>query len=266
MERTPEPVASQGSRLLGAIGQPALDFLTFVGECTLLLGDVLRRLIRRPFEARETIQQMAFVGVSSVPIVMLTGFFSGAVFAFYLVTFLSRYGGTGFVGATVTLSVTRELGPVLAGIMVAARAGSAMAAQIGTMKVTEQIDALRMLSVNPTNYVVIPRVIAAVTMMPVLALCCMYSAIFGAVLVGIGENLPAASFLQSVQQYVKPEDFLKGCLKTPFFGLIIVTVACQQGLRAKDGAVGVGRVTTNTVVISMVLIYIANYLLARLLF
>jgi phospholipid/cholesterol/gamma-HCH transport system permease protein len=251
---------------LEPIGQTVLSFLVFVGECGMLLGDACLRALRRPFEWGETIDQMAFIGVSSVPIVALTGFFSGAVISLYLTQFLGTYGATGFVGATVGLTITREIAPVLAGIMVAARCGSAMAAQIGTMAVTEQIDALKMLSVHPTNYLVIPRMIAGIVMLPVLALVCMWAAVIGGALVGVSQNLPASAFMQSLTAYVKPEDFMKGCIKTPVFGLIIAIVACQQGMRTKEGAVGVGKSTTNTVVISMVLIYIANFLLARVLF
>ncbi|MBI1756823.1 MAG: ABC transporter permease [Fimbriimonas ginsengisoli] len=240
--------------------------LVFVGEVAMLLADTTRRLLRRPIEIVETVEQMAFIGVASVPIVALTGFFSGAVLSLYLSEFLGRYGATGFVGATVGLTVTRELGPVVAGIMVAARCGSAMAAQIGTMKVTEQIDALKMLSVHPTNYLVIPRAVAAVLMLPVLALVCMYSGVFGGWLVAMTRGVPSGVFIQSVRQYVEPSDFLNGIAKTPWFGLIIAVVACQQGLRTTNGAVGVGRATTNSVVISMVLVYVANYFLAQLMY
>src|SRR5687768_3561153 len=146
--------------ILDTLTAPIISFLTFVGELTLLFLDALSRLFRRPYEIRETINQMAFIGVASVPIVALTSFFSGAVLALYSSQFLLQYNATPFVGATIGLAVTREVGPVLAGIMVAARGGSAMAAQIGTMAVTEQIDALKMLSVHPTNYLVIPRLVA----------------------------------------------------------------------------------------------------------
>lgn len=245
---------------------PFEKFFTFVGEATLILWDALKRLFHRPFEVGETINQMAFIGVASVPIVALTGFFSGAVMSLYLSSFLSRFGATEFVGATVALTLTREIGPVLAGIMVAARCGSAMAAQIGSMAVTEQIDALRMLSVHPTNYLVIPRIVAGLTMLPVLALVCMYSGIFGGWVVALSEGVPSAEYLSSLQRYLEPWDFLGGLIKTPVFGLIVAIVACQQGLRTKNGAVGVGQSTTNAVVISMVLVYIANFFLARLLY
>jgi phospholipid/cholesterol/gamma-HCH transport system permease protein len=256
----------RASSALAPITRPLVATLEFVGETTLIVGDAVRRLPRRPFEVAETLNQMAFVGVASVPIVALTGFFSGAVLSLYLSQFLSQYGAANFVGATVGLSVTREIGPVIAGIMVAARAGSAMAAQIGTMAVTEQIDALRMLSVHPTNYLVLPRILAGVLMLPVLSLICMWSGITGGLLVAATEGVTFASFLQSLQQFVSPDDILKGMVKAPCFGLIVAVVACQQGMRTKDGAVGVGRSTTNTVVIAMVLIYVANFLIARALY
>lgn len=245
---------------------PVLLFLTFVGEIAILLLDVVRRFFRKPFEFNETVQQMAFIGVASVPIVALTNFFSGAVLALYSSQFLTKYGATGFVGATVALSVCREIGPVLAGIMVAARCGSAMAAQIGSMAVTEQLDALKMLSVHPTNYLVIPRVVAAVIMLPVLGLIAIYSGVIGGGMVASISGVPSGAYLQSIQQYAEPWDFVGGILKTPVFGLIIAAVACQQGMRTSGGAVGVGRSTTNTVVTSMVLIYVANYFLAAMLF
>lgn len=245
---------------------PIANFLTFVGDLAILLGDTLGRLFRRPFEWSEVINQMAFVGAASVPIVTLTTFFSGAVLALYSTEFLVRFGAGSLAGATVGLAVAREIAPVLAGIMVAARAGSAMAAQIGTMAVTEQIDALKMLSVHPTNYLVIPRVLAAVLMLPILCLVGDYSGIIGGMLVSAVNGVPAESFLQSLQQWVRPWDFWGGIWKTPVFGLIIALVACRQGMRTTQGAVGVGRATTDTVVISMVLVYVANYLLAQVFF
>ncbi len=245
---------------------PVMQFLNFTGEVGIILGDAIRRCLKRPFELEETVNQMAFLGVNSVPIVALTGFFSGAVLSLYLSQLMNTYHATNFVGATIGLTVTREIGPVIAGIMVAARCGSAMAAQIGTMAVTEQMDALKMLSVHPTNYLIIPRIIAGITMLPVLALVCMWSGVLGGLIIGGTEHVPYAVFMHSVIHYVSPEDMLKGIVKTPFFGLIIALVASQQGMRTKDGAVGVGRSTTNTVVISMVLVYVTNFLMARMMY
>lgn len=246
--------------------RPVIAFFEFIGESSMILGDAARRAPRRPVEWKESVNQMAFVGVASVPIVLLTAFFSGAVLSLYLTQFLRQYGASGFVGATVGLTATREIGPVIAGIMISARAGSAMAAQIGTMAVTEQIDALRMLGVHPTNYLVIPRLLAGILMGPILALVSMWSAIIGGWIVAMTEGLSYADFLNSMQRFVVPMDMVNGMLKGPFFGLLVALVACQQGLRTKNGAVGVGKSTTNAVVISMVLVYIANFLLARVLY
>lgn len=243
------------------------NLFTFVGECTLLLVDAAGRIFRRPREIGETVNQMAFIGVASVPIVALTTFASGAVLSLYSAELLVRYGATNLAGAAIGLAVTREIAPVLAGIMVVARAGSAMAAQIGTMAVTEQVDALRSLNVHPTNYLVLPRLIAAVTMLPVLCLVGVYSGVFGGYVVSVFQaGVPDGAFWNSVKQFVQPSDFVNGMLKTVVFGLIAATVACQQGLRTKEGAVGVGRATTQSVVISMVLIYVANYFLTALMF
>ena len=251
---------------IGAILAPIVAMLTFVGETSLIFWDALKRILRPPYEVKETINQMAFLGVASVPIVVLTSFFSGAVFSLYLTTFLQQYGATTFVGATIGVTATREMGPVLAGLMVAARGGSAMAAQIGTMSVTEQIDALKMLSVHPTNYLVIPRMIAGIVMLPILAMVAMYSSILGGLVVAAARGVSVSVYLSSIQQYCQPTDFTNGLIKAPFFGLIIALVSCQQGLRTKDGAVGVGRSTTNAVVISMVLIYVADYVLASFMY
>jgi phospholipid/cholesterol/gamma-HCH transport system permease protein len=254
------------NRAFAAIGSPFYSLFVFVGEVALILWDVIRRLFRPPVEWRETVEQMAFIGVASVPIVALTSFFAGAVLSLYLSQFLQQYGATTFVGATIGLTITREIGPVLAGLMVAARCGSAMAAQIGTMAVTEQIDALRMLSVHPTNYLVIPRAIAATLMLPILAMVGMWSGVFGGYLIGMTKGVSGGTFMNSLVQFTKPEDFISGMTKAPFFGLLIALVACQQGLRTKNGAVGVGRATTNAVVISMVLVYVVDFVLASIMY
>lgn len=220
----------------------------------------------RPVETNEWVNQMAFVGVNSIPIVALTTMFSGAVLALYSSDMLMRYGAGSLTGSLVGLAVTREVAPVLAGIMVAARCGSSMAAQIGQMAVTEQVDALRSLNVQPINYLVVPRLVACVLGLPILCLIGCYAGILGGLWVSQYAGVPQESFLNSLRQFVQPWDFLGGMIKTLVFGLIVSVVACQQGLRTKDGAVGVGRATTNTVVISMVLIYVANFILAALLF
>jgi phospholipid/cholesterol/gamma-HCH transport system permease protein len=245
---------------------PVVAVLTFIGECTILLFEAVRRLFVPPFEMGELMTQMAAIGVASVPIVALTTFSSGAVLALYTTEVLVSYGATSLAGGTIGLAVTREIAPVLAGVMVAARSGSAMAAQIGTMKVTEQIDALRVLNVHPANYLLVPRLLAGMLMLPVLTLVGVYCGMFGGYLVSVVGGVPSGSFLQSVQQWIEPSDFLGGMQKTVVFGILIALVACQQGLRTQEGAVGVGRSTTNAVVISMVLIYVVDYFLSDLIY
>lgn len=236
--------------------------LQFVGEISIILWEGVRRIFKRPMEWAEMLNQMLFVGLGSVPIVVLTTFASGAVMSLYISPLLIRMGGDSMIGGTVGLTVSRELGPVVAGIMVAARCGSAMAAQIGSMAVTEQIDALRALGVNPYNYLLVPRLLASVLMLPILGLIGIYTGIFGGMLVGTIHGIPMSTFIESVGDMLDPWDFVGGIIKTMVFGLIIATVACQQGFRTEGGAVGVGESTTDTVVISMVLIYLVNYFLA----
>lgn len=250
---------------------PAFEWLTgtfeFVGECVLLVVDAFRRVWRPPFETREWVQQMAFVGVSSVPIVALTTFSSGAVLALYLSKFLVQYGVGGLSGATIGLSVVREIAPVISAIMVAARCGSAMSAQIGTMAVTEQVDALKSLNVHPTNYLVIPRLAASLIMVPVLGLVGCYAGIAGGYLVAVYlNNVSSGAFLTSLKLSLNPSDITNCLIKSAVFGFIVAIVACQQGLKTDGGAVGVGRTTTRSVVLSMVLIYVADYFLSQAMF
>ncbi len=240
--------------------------LEFVGECALILWDALKRLFQKPFEFAELAQQISVIGFGSIPIVALTTFFSGSVLALYSTEILVRYGASSLAGAAVGLAVTREIAPVLAGLMVAARAGSAIAAQLGTMAVTEQIDALRMLAVHPTRYLIVPRLLAAIIALPMLTLIGNYAGIGGGMLISRLSGVPEASFTRSLQQFVQPWDMVGGLIKAAVFALIIAIVACRQGMRTEGGAVGVGRATTSTVVISMVLIYAANFILAGLLY
>lgn len=243
------------------------ESLTFVGELFIILSQSTSRIFRRPFEWKELFVQMSFVGVSSVPIIALTSLSSGAVIALYSADLLRSYGASSLAGATVSLSVCRELAPVMAGIMVAARCGSAMAAQIATMAVTEQLDALRSLRVSPINYLVIPRLISCLIMVPVLGLIGMYSGVIGGYFVAVQlAGIPSGAFIKSLQRFTELSDISGGLIKTLVFGLIVALVSCQQGLRAEGGAVGVGHATTRSVVITMVLIYVANYFLTQALF
>lgn len=236
--------------------------LTFVGEAAILLFQGARRIFKRPIETKETLDQMAFVGVASVPIVAMTTFFSGAVMSLYISPLLLKIGAANMAGGTVTLTVARELGPVVAGIMVTARCGSAMAAQIGSMSVTEQLDALRALGVNPYSYLVVPRLLAGILMLPMLGIVGFFCGMIGGMVVSTMYGIPAQAYFRSLSYWLVPWDFVGGLIKTAVFGMIITVVACQQGMRTTGGAVGVGKATTHAVVISMVLIYVINYFLA----
>jgi phospholipid/cholesterol/gamma-HCH transport system permease protein len=241
--------------------------LTYVGEVSLLFGQAIKEIIRGRIDLRDLVQQMAFIGVNSLVIAIITSFASGAVIALYFSDFLAKYGVTGLVGAVVGMSMARELGPVLTGVVVAARAGSAIAAEIGTMKVTEQIDALRALAVNPVRYLVPPRVIAALVMMPVVCLMADMSGIFGGYVIAvIIHHVPSATYPDGIRQFLVPSDFYLGMFKTVVFGLIISIVGCHQGFKTKGGATEVGKATTNAVVLAIVLIYISDFFLANVLF
>ena len=246
---------------------PLTDTLTYVGEIAILLAQAIREMFRGRLNARDLMEQMEAIGVNSVAIASLTAFASGAVISLYFTPFLKQYGVSTFAGGFVALTLFRELVPVLTGVVVASRAGSAIAAEIGTMKVTEQIDALRSLAVSPIQYLVVPRVIAAVVTLPLVCAIADMAGLFGGFLVYVYlEGEPPVSFPNSIQQFVIPSDFYLGLAKTVAFGLILALVGCHQGLKTRGGATEVGQATRNTVVLSIVLIYITNFFLAYAMF
>jgi phospholipid/cholesterol/gamma-HCH transport system permease protein len=241
-------------------------FLTYVGEVAILLGQTARFILKGQVTGRTFIEQMAQIGVYSVPIALLTCLSAGAVIALYFTPFLKQYGVEALSGGFVTLAVSRELCPVLTGVVVAARAGSAIAAELGTMRVTEQVDALRSLAVSPVQYLVVPRVLASVLMLPMICALADAIGIFGGYLVATSFGVPPATFPMSIRQLLEPRDFYLGAAKTIAFGLILSVVGCHQGLKTEGGATEVGRATTNAVVISIVLIYISNFIMAYFMF
>lgn len=240
--------------------------LEFIGGLTLLLVASVRGLLAGRKEWREMLHQMAFIGATSAPIVVLTSAFTGAVITLYSASLLVRVGGGSFVGGATALAIARELAPILTGIMVTARCGSAIAAQLGTMKITEQIDALRALAVSPVQYLVVPRLIAGLLMFPLLGAIANFAGVLGGGVVATAFEISPFTYLRSIQLFVEPFDFIGGLIKTLVFALIIIMVSCHQGLSARGGAVGVGHATTRAVVLSMVLVFIANYFLADALF
>lgn len=217
---------------------------------------------RPPFRLDQYIKQMEFVGVKSTGIIALTAFFIGGVFALQAGKVYALFRMESMVGATVGLSLTREMGPVFAAIMVTARACSAMAAELGTMRVTEQIDALETMAVNPLQYLVVPRVVASTLMVPLLTMLFNYIGVIGAFIVGIHLlGINEGPFLYRLYHYVDVDDIWGGLMKAAIFGFLIALISCYMGFTTKGGAEGVGRSTTRSVVVSAVTILITDYFL-----
>ena len=239
----------------------------YLGELVSLCGQTIRGM-RRGLHIGDFIRQVAVIGVETVPIALLTIGFTGAVLSLYSVTTLVDYGASDLIGGIVAVSIVREIGPILTGVVVAARAGSAMTAEIGSMKVSEQVDALRSMGISPIQYLVVPRVLASILVMPMLTFCANLSGIIGGGMVASSLNVSWGTYLSSVRQLLDPDgsDITRGLFKTVVFGILIVLVGCREGLDTEGGAVGVGNSTTRSVVISIILIFIANYFLSYLLF
>jgi phospholipid/cholesterol/gamma-HCH transport system permease protein len=235
----------------------------------------LRFIFARPFYAQDVIQQMDEIGVKSLGIVLLTGLFTGMVLALQSSIQLQTFGATMYIGRLIAGSMIRELGPVLAGLMVAGRVGSGIAAQLGSMKVTEQIDALNTLGTDPIKKLVTPRVLAALVMVPVLTIINdLVGIIGGNVIAALMLGLPSSLYWRTVWEqiiaggfvfYVIPNDFVQGLIKPFVFGGIIAITACYFGLRTEGGTEGVGRATTKTVVTASILILVSDYFLTQLL-
>lgn len=246
--------------------QTFTKFFEFIGEVSMLLGSALRFVIRGAIDLRETIRQMAFIGSESLPIVLITVAFSGAVLALYMSQIVVRWGMGSYTGGVVGISIVREIAPVLTAVVITARAGSAIAAELGSMKVTEQIDALRALAVSPIQYLVVPRLLAAILVLPALTALADVVGTAGGYFVAVVNGVAGGGFVSTLKAQVVPYDVMMGLVKSIFFAVVIVIVGSQQGLRTAGGATGVGRSTTSAVVISIVIIYILNFFLAYVMF
>ncbi|MFN3650465.1 MAG: MlaE family ABC transporter permease [Armatimonadota bacterium] len=241
--------------------------LEWAGELAILFLQTVGALLRGRVQLGETVRQMSAIGVSSLPITLLTIAFSGMVLALHTANQLKRLGAENLVGGIAAVSMAREAAPVLTAVVVAARVGSAIAAELGTMSVTEQVDALRSLGVNPVHYLVVPRFIASVLMLPILTAFANLAGVFGSYVVAVlGAGIGSSLFLNSAREMMQPDDLILGLLKTFVFGAIIAIVGCNQGLRTIGGAAGVGKSTTAAVVTSIVLVYVADYFLAEWMF
>lgn len=266
LEKTAQELVQVAAAPTRYASQQALEFLETLGEAVYLLTNSLRYTITRPGTWADAVSQMGIIGVNSLVLVMITVAFSGMVLSLYSSMLLVKWGVGSFVGGGLALSIVREIAPVLTAVVVTARAGSAIAAEIGSMKVTEQVDALRSLSINPVEFLVTPRVAASVIVFPMLTVFADWTGMLGGYLVAVFEGVASGAFKESVQRMLSGYDISMGLVKAAIFGLVVALVCCQQGLRTRGGATGVGRSTTNAVVISIVTIYILNFFLAYLMF
>ena len=252
---------------LAAIGRAFLGFLASTGRLAVFTGITLSHCVRPPIYWRLIGRQLVDFGYYSLTVVGLTTVFSGMVLALQSYSGFSRFNAESAIATVVVLSLTRELAPVLVGLMVAGRIGASMAAEIGTMRVTEQVDALTTLSTNPFKYLVVPRVLAGIICLPFLVLIGDIIGVFGGFLVGVNKlGFNAGSYMKSTFDFLEPLDVISGLVKAAVFGFLIALMGCYHGYYSGRGANGVGRATTNAVVSASILILISNYLITELFF
>lgn len=242
-----------------------LETIYELQESTLLLGRAFRRSISKPYYFRDIIQQMDNIGVGSMVIIVLTGFFTGAILALQTSTALKTFGATGVTGTLVMTSLVREMGPVLASLMLAGRVGSAIAAELGSMVVSEQVDAMRALGTDPVKKLVWPRLLALLIMTPALTLVAdLVGTVGGWVVATSLMNVASSVYISSAKDALTYNDIIGGLVKPAVFGIIIAIVSCRSGLRTSGGTVGVGLSTTRAVVMSDILILVADFFLGKL--
>jgi phospholipid/cholesterol/gamma-HCH transport system permease protein len=252
---------------LAIIGRIVLDFFAETGRIALFARDGLWQGLTPRFYVRQFLEQFWRIGYTSLPVVALTAFFTGGALALQIFQGSSSVTAAALVPNIVAIGICRELGPVLAGLMVSGRVGAAVAAELGTMRVTEQIDALTTLSTNPFKYLVGPRLIAAIVSMPILVAIADTIGVFGGYVVGTRSlGINNFAYLKNTVDFLHRGDITSGLIKAAVFGFIIALMGCYHGFHSKGGAQGVGRATTNAVVSSAILILAANFVLTSLLF
>lgn len=266
LDRTAQEVVKVAAMPTQFAFERLFTFLDNVGEAVTLLVRALGCALTRRAVWVDSLTYMGVLGVNSLMIVVVTVTFSGMVLSLYSSLLAVKYGAGSYVGGGLGLSLVREMAPVVTAVVVTARAGSAIAAEIGSMKVSEQIDALRSLAIGPVEYLVAPRILAGLVVFPMLTAFANVAGLVGGYFVAVASRVSGGSFEQSLSQMVTGRDITMGLIKAAVFGLVVTLVCCQQGLRTTGGATGVGRSTTNAVVISIVVIYMVNFFLAMLMF
>lgn len=249
------------------LGRAVLAVLGLIGDLTIFAVTALSNIFRPPFYFRNFGRSLMEIGFFSLPVVALTAIFTGMVLALQSFTGFSRFGSSSVIASVVVLSITRELGPVLAGLMVSGRAGAAMAAELGTMRVTDQVDALSTLATDPMKYLVTPRLLAGIIAVPLLVVVADILGVMGGFLVAtfrLGFN--PVGYLQSTFVYLKADDVVSGLIKAAVFGFVIALMGCFHGYRSRGGAQGVGSATTAAVVSASILILALDYVLTQVFF
>jgi len=250
-----------------SIGSATVTVLAHIGRLAQFTGQALAGVVSPPIYTRLILGQMVRIGFYSLPVVGLTAFFTGGVLALQIYLGGNRFGAEAIVPQVVVLGITRELGPVIAGLMIAGRVAAAIAAEIGTMKVTEQIDALTTLATNPIKYLVVPRIVAAVISMPILTAIGDSIGVMGGYVVSVYSlDFNGTSYLKNTVDFAHQDDITSGLIKAAVFGFIVALMGCYNGFNSKGGAQGVGNATTAAVVTSSILILAADYVLTALLF
>lgn len=253
-------------RYVEVLGRNVLEIASYTGAIVILIYRTLSQLRYMP-KPKHVIKQMAHLGVDTLPIVALTMLFTGMVITLQTANEFIKYGAQSTVGGIVAIAMGRELGPVLAGVVAAGRVGAAITAEISTMKVTEQIDALRVMATDPIRYLVVPRLIACMIMLPLLVVFADVIGTIGGYLVATGyAGINSVTYMQSIESFLIVHDITGGMIKAVFFGTIIAIVGCYEGLNAPSGASGVGEATTKSVVGSIIMIFISNCFLSLILY
>ena len=250
---------------ISLIQQQIRSALLYVGGASKLLFEAIWYAIRPPYQLGFILQEIESIGIRSLTVVNVIALFTGMVLALQTAYALSRFGAKGFIGVVVAISLVREIGPVFTGIMVAGRVGSGIAAEIGSMKVTEQIDAIRVMGANPVKKLVVPKLIAAVVALPLLTVVADILGILGGLFISIMElQVNSYYYFTTILDTIALQDVASGIGKTFFFGLIIAVVGCYQGMTTSGGTVGVGRSTTATVVVTSILILVSDFFLTKI--
>jgi phospholipid/cholesterol/gamma-HCH transport system permease protein len=251
---------------VAGLGGIALQMVFHLGRYGVLTSKALLGIFLPPYRLRNYFKQMESVGVDSLLVVILTGIFTGGVFTLQIIYGFKRFSAESMVGPTVATAMTRELGPVLTALMVAGRIGSAMAAELSAMKVSEQMDALTVMAADPIKYLVTPRLLAGIIMLPLLTAIADAVGVIGGFFVAVGRGLDPGQFTGRILEIVVMGDVYNGLIKAALFGFIISSVGCYEGFYTKGGASGVGQSTTKAVVISYVSILISDFMLTAVMF